>query len=736
MKKLLMAVLLALVVSTMMAAPAIPGLWKQRRMTDGTVEKVQKHGDEHGVYWIDAQGRCYVEDIASGCLKPAERHQVVKAAAEHRKQVNGRRASRRILPGDEHQPYTGSKKGLIILANFSDVQFEAAHDRQLYDDAANKVGFTSEYGHQGSVHDYFLDQSNQQFDLSFDVVGPIQLKHERAYYGTNGSDSESNVVIDPNAPYMIKEACEAVDAQVNFADYDWDDDGVVDQVMVIYPGHGENGIGSSETIWPHEAQLSWSQIELTLDGKTIDTYACTSELTTYQIPDEMGNYITGLDGIGTLCHEFSHCLGLPDMYDTGDGIWYGMGTWDLMDGGAYNGGAFLPASFTAYERMYAGWQQPVVLSTQDVQVQGMKALTDGGETYIIYNDKYKDEYYLLENRQPTKWDRGLYGKGLLVTHVDYMPVYWENNWVNYSDILSELSIHQRCFVVAADNSFGGLYDENNNYVGGDDIAGDTYPYGSKDSLTNTSYPRAMLYNANTDGSDRLNHAITGITQNADGTVDFYYRAVDSNTEISDDVYRTGKVFFKETFDKCAGVGGNDGYFDMELYSIGIKPFVPDNTEGWTPNAFRGANKCARFGDKVSATKVYTPDFAVEGKAYLTFKAAAITGESRSLKLGVDVWTGSATLSETDLTLNDDRWTDCRVAITGTGFISVTFTAQQRVLIDEVLVQAPLPLTEGIEDLSPALSHGEGAIFDLQGRRLNAVPAKGLYIKDGKKFVSR
>ena len=101
-----------------------------------------------------------------------------------------------------------------------------------------------------------------------------------------------------------------------------------------------------------------------------------------------------------------------------------------------------------------------------------------------------------------------------------------------------------------------------------------------------------------------------------------------------------------------------------------------------------------------------------------------------------MWTGSATLSETDLTLNDDRWTDCRVAITGTGFISVTFTAQQRVLIDEVLVQAPLPLTEGIEDLSPALSHGEGAIFDLQGRRLSAIPAKGLYIRDGKKFVSR
>ena len=43
-----------------------------------------------------------------------------------------------------------------------------------------------------------------------------------------------------------------------------------------------------------------------LDGVTVDTYACGSEL--------MGISGKTLDGIGTMCHEYSHCLGLPDFY--------------------------------------------------------------------------------------------------------------------------------------------------------------------------------------------------------------------------------------------------------------------------------------------------------------------------------------------------------------------------------------------------------------------------------------
>jgi hypothetical protein len=427
------------------------------------------------------------------------------------------------------------------------------------------------------------------------------------------------------------------------------------------------------------------------------------------------------------------------MYDTGDGVWYGMGTWGIMDGGAYNGRAFLPASFTAYERMYAGWQQPIVLSSTDVTVADMKSLDEGGNTYIIYNAGWKDEYYLLENRQPVKWDRGLYGRGLLITHVDFKPYMWEYNWVNYSDILSEIEIHPCCSVVAADDSYIGLFD-GDVYIGGADIAGDTYPYGERDSLSNTSQPRAFVYNyrENTDGSDRLNHAVTGITQNGDGTMAFYYRAVDTNTEQSDDLFRTGEVFFKETFDQCAGRGGNDGLFAGSTPGVGKGNFLPDE-EGW-PKSMYGGNQCGSFGDKSGNTvTVYTPDFHMHGKAYLTFKAAPFKGENTQLRVNLDVWQGTASIADTLFTLNDGEWTECRTYIQGQGnmYLSVTFTAQQRMFIDEVLVQAPLPLSpEGIEDMNIDSRHAaSSAIFDLQGRRLTAVPSKGIYIKDGRKHVA-
>ena len=127
-------------------------------------------------------------------------------------------------------------------------------------------------------------------------------------------------------------------------------------------------------------------------------------------------YRKRVDGIGTICHEFSHCLGLPDMYDT-QGNQYGMGTYDLMDQGSYNGDSFQPPYYSAYEKWYCGWATPTELS-EATTVKDMKPVAEGGQTFVIYNDNHKDEYYLLENRQQQGWDGSLYGKGLMITHVD------------------------------------------------------------------------------------------------------------------------------------------------------------------------------------------------------------------------------------------------------------------------------------------------------------------------------
>ena len=781
-KKLLLSMTVMATSATLaVAAPALPGIKKTIRLADGTQVQVQLRGDEHASWWADAKGNAYIHSMLNAQCSmpnstadvyvPIDLKAVTAKARERRELVNTTRiqqasSRRRILIGGDHQPYEGEKKGLIILAEFQDVKFEADHTRGLYEMAANEVGFTHELGYQGSVHDYFYDMSKGKFNLSFDVLGPVALLHDRAYYGGDKvTDMYGTVTMDANVSAMIIEACQSVAGQVDFADYDWDGNGEADQVMVIYAGHGQNGIGGAESIWPHEFYLGYydeyqQEPVLKIGETVVNTYACTSELTVYGL-DENNEYIPGLDGIGTLCHEFAHCLGLPDMYDTGEGDFYGMGTWDLMDQGSYNAHAFLPASLTAYELNYIGWQQPIEL-TEDCTIDDMKALTDGGNTYIIYNDGYRDiqyfddkgvskhreEYYLLENRQPVKWDRGLYGDGLLITHVEYNPEIWAYNVVNWSGMSEDPgSVRQYCHVVCADNSFVGTYDLKGKYgpqdafIGGLDIQGDTYPYCDNDSLSNTSWPMAKVYRPNTDGSSRLNKAVTGIHRNDDGTVGFTFRAVDTNTEISDDHFRTGTIFLQETFDKCAGKGGNDGKWGPAA-NIGSAKLDADNyTEAnqWD-GAIMGACQCAKIGVKSKSSPAITPLFWTEGKAYVTFKAAPYHGDANKLKVNIRNWsfTGGGVeiqgAQEIEFELAEDTWTTCSFAIFGDGDIDICFWPEQRAFLDEVKVQAPMPLSATDIDIPVVRIDRKGVMYDLQGRPVSGNPSPGIYIMDGRKVL--
>jgi hypothetical protein len=258
------------------------------------------------------------------------------------------------------------------------------------------------------------------------------------------------------------------------------------------------------------------------DGVVINTYACSSEI----LVSVVYNRITGKSqvyqrtgGIGTICHEFTHCLGIPDMYDTHDSGFTGTGTYDPMCSGSYNENSYRPANYTAYERIYAGWIEPIELN-EPTTVIGMRSASDYGQVFIIYNDANRNEYYLLENRQKAGWDKAIPSAGLLVTHVDYDPNAWKWNIVNskfsveWNDSVYAANDHERC----------GLFKPN--YDNGE-WAGSalTYPQVTrnnvqKQELTNTSDPAAILFNANTDGSFFMNKPITNIVQNEDGTISF------------------------------------------------------------------------------------------------------------------------------------------------------------------------------------------------------------------------
>ncbi|MBQ6062664.1 MAG: M6 family metalloprotease domain-containing protein [Prevotella sp.] len=503
-----MMLLFAMLVSlSANAVPAKPGLVRTLNLSDGTTVSARLVGDEFGHYWLGTDGKAYRADAATGLFQAVDAQAVMASAKVKRTQANTRRTARmapRKVGGGGN--YTGKKKGLIILVNFYGTTFKSANNNALYQRIANEENFVYD-NFVGSMYDYFYAQSEGQFELTFDVVGPVEVSNTQSYYGSN--DSEGN---DKHPAEMVIEALKKADSYVNYADYDWDGDGEVDQVYVVYAGKGEADGGGSSTIWPHEWDLSTAAYygdgagRQKLDGVYIDTYACGAEL----------DGTTGtIAGIGTMCHEFSHCLGYPDFYDTDYSGGQGMGYWDLMDGGSYNGDSFQPAGYTSYERWVAGWKEPIEL-TASKAVTGMKGLQEGGESYIIYNGGNSNEYFLLENRQFVGWDASLPAEGLLILHVDYDASAWSNNTPN------DEPSHQRMTWIPADNTYQYTTYQGTKYYTFDGMANDTYPYGSVNSFNKSTTPAAKFYNKNTDGTYYLDSSVENITLNSDGTISFNF----------------------------------------------------------------------------------------------------------------------------------------------------------------------------------------------------------------------
>ncbi len=510
MKKFIVSLALTLVALSVSAIPAKPRIIRTLTLSDGTTVKAQLIGDEHGHYWLAQDGRAYQQQEGTAYFSEVSLSSVTTKAQARRSQSNARR-TKRLAPRrvGEVGAITGKKKGIIILVNFSDVSFQKANDNALYQRIANEKNFS--YGDfKGSMYDYFYAQSEGQFELTFDVVGPVTVSNTQSYYGSN--DSSGN---DKYPATMVIEALKLVNDDVNFADYDWDGDGEVDQVYVVYAGKGEADGGASTTIWPHEWDLASAQYYYkdgdgaqTLDGVKINTYACGGEL----------NGQTGsIAGIGTMCHEFSHCLGYPDFYDTDYSGGQGMFEWDLMDSGSYNGDGYQPAGYTSYERWVAGWKEPIELTTT-TQVSNLKSLQDGGSAYIVYNQGNTNEYFLLENRQQTGWDAGIPGEGLLILHVDYDANIWASNTPN------DDPSRQRMTWIAADNKYQYTTYQGTKYYTTEGAANDPFPYGSVNAFSKSTTPAAKFFNKNTDGSYYLDSSIEQITQNADGTVSFRFKA--------------------------------------------------------------------------------------------------------------------------------------------------------------------------------------------------------------------
>ena len=331
---------------------------------------------------------------------------------------------------------------LLILVEFSDQEFAPINTHQAFDSLANSDNYTYN-GATGSCKQYFIDQSNGKYIPHFDVVGPVKLPQTMAYYGTDTQtgNGDDRYVFD-----FVLDACLGADELgVDFTRYDNNKDGNVDFVYIIYAGVGQADGGPSTTIWPHAWDLkaalyygNHNQNEYyansvtdyhlpQIDGKMLMNYACSNEL----------KYSTrARSGIGTICHEFSHVLGLPDYYLTTESPIVKEretpGAWSLMGYGNYLNDGNTPPNYSVYDKYYLGWLEPTALAV----IQSLEIPADGMTTYMLAsNEKHvsdgayrTDTVYYIENRQQEGWDAYLPGHGMLIWRV----IFNENDWYNNS----------------------------------------------------------------------------------------------------------------------------------------------------------------------------------------------------------------------------------------------------------------------------------------------------------------
>lgn len=434
MRKVVFSLVLALFGATMAWSVPANNQYVEKLMADGSTVRVRLAGDEFFSYMVTEDGRIVKEQngvmVETGMSAEDMSAQYITAR---------RKMSKLMMKGNQRRAIAKTSSGaysrcLVILVNFSDRSF--TYSRSEFDNLLNQNGY-SNYGATGSVKQYFTDNSGGVYSPDFDVFGPYTLDHNTAYYGAPSSYDN-----DTRPAQMVLDAVRKLaadnSANVNFANYDGDNDGYIDNVFIYFAGCGENYSGnSSNYIWPHRWVVSTSNTdadsksELTFGGKKLYDYGCTSELAGPE------GY-TSLCGIGTFCHEFSHLLGLMDLYVTDYSSDHKtVGSWDLMCSGNYLNDEHTPAGYSTFERFALGWFNPPVISTSesynvDYTLSSHEGyiITSTGEFNYDFDNPVPSEYYVLENRQNKSWDSYVPGHGLLVEKIRWDASKWYGNEAN------------------------------------------------------------------------------------------------------------------------------------------------------------------------------------------------------------------------------------------------------------------------------------------------------------------
>ena len=445
MKKILFTLFGCLIVLAAQAVPAPRG-WQTITQADGSTIELRLIGDEFYHVTLNRDGqvvRCNDQGMYEvvGAAPSVQQLKARHAKAKARRQRMDVGMTPNLAP-----------RGVVIVANFADSKMQSGHTQATFDELCNAVNCTVNDGYPSAAQ-YFADQSNGSYRPLFDVFGVVNLTRNTAYYGKDIEGGEAGY--DEHAADAVVEACILADEQfdINWADYDSDNDGLVDFVYLIYAGQGQANGGSTNTIWPHNWDIesaltyyidgdeeglngtvhycTYTAEQCTLGGKRINNYACSSELTG-----------RSLGGIGTLCHEFGHVIGLPDLYDIEYGTIYERdltpGDWNVMDAGSYNGNGHCPPNYDPWQKYFFGWVNPINPGNAPAQ---LTLQPNGKEGYQTYQLNASGELqgvtspglcYFIENRQQQGWDKPLPGHGMLIWRINFDADIWTANAPNAS----------------------------------------------------------------------------------------------------------------------------------------------------------------------------------------------------------------------------------------------------------------------------------------------------------------
>lgn len=607
-------------------------------------------------------------------------------------------AARRSAPS---RAATVAPKGVVnvpvLLVEFSDVKF--TFTKEEVGDFLNKENYE---GYEnpivksiGSAKDYFIAQSGGQFIPNFIVTDVVTLPNNMEYYGGNNASGS-----DRRPGHMIADGLSAADDNFDFSIFDNNGDGEVEFVYCIYAGYGENVTGNDEnSIWPHQWDLSSTTGTKSFDGVKFNVYACSNELA---ISEEFSEAYGGkyLSGIGTMCHEFSHCLGLPDLYDTsnnGTGL-STFGYWDIMDSGSYTAEGYIPTGYSAYERDFMGWRKIEELNKKGEY--SMTALTSGGSAYKIVNDANSNEYYILECRKQEGWDQYLFNSGMLISHVDYDQSAWDRNVVNTT------KSHLRLSLIPADNEILE-FDGSNGAEANASYRADVWPGTTGNTaFTDTSLPAAELF---TGGF--LGKPVTNINY-ADGVVSFLFMAIVDTpvvlpaTEITDSCFTANweavedateyTVELEKVVQLAEGEGDaivllSENFMACEKANEAIL-VIDDYTSvsGWTGTKLYGEVGVIRVGTSSSAGTLKTPKLNYNGTVNISFSLAKYNPSDTEPVLTVSlVNENGVAVSSVDFSANED-WEEKELAFDVTGDFYIEFNTikcanKKRVKIDNIVV---------------------------------------------------